>query len=177
MPFSVYEIVIPPMVHGLGVMDDYIGYAERLAAAKQTPVPEILGARLAPDMLPFAEQIAVVCNKVHAHVAKLEKSEAPAPVKVLPTAAALRARIADTIRYLNGIAEDALAGAETHTYELTPPIVRGWFGGTDYITLLVMPDFNFHVATAHDILRHLGAPIGKRDYLGRLSQESGGAYS
>ena len=45
MPFSVYEIVIPPMVHGLGVMDDYIGHAERLAAAKQTPVAEILGAR------------------------------------------------------------------------------------------------------------------------------------
>jgi hypothetical protein len=55
--------------------------------------------------------------------------------------------------------------------------VRGWFGGVDYITLLVMPDFNFHLATAHDILRHLGAQIGKRDYLGRLSQESGGAYS
>jgi hypothetical protein len=177
MPLSIYEIVVPPMIHGLAVMNDYIGHAERLAAAKQVPVADILGARLAPGMLPFAEQVAVVCNKVHAHVAKLAKSEALPPVKVLPTAAALRARVADTTRYLNGIAEDALAGAETHTYELTPPIVRGWFGGTDYITLLVMPDFNFHVATAHDILRHLGAQIGKRDYLGRLSQGSGGAYS
>jgi hypothetical protein len=177
MPLSIYEIVVPPMIHGMSVMDDYIGHAERIAAARPTPVAEILGARLAPDMLPFAEQIAVVCNKVHAHVAKLTKDEAPPPVKVPPTPAALRARIADTTRYLNGITEDALAGAETHTYELTPPIVRGFFGGTDYITLLVMPDFNFHVATAHDILRHLGAQIGKRDYLGRLSQESGGAYS
>ena len=35
MPLSIYEIVIPPMIHGLGVMDDYIGHAERLAAAKQ----------------------------------------------------------------------------------------------------------------------------------------------
>lgn len=177
MPLSIYEIIVPPMVHGLGVMDDYIGHAERLATAKQVPVSDIVNARLAPDMLPFGEQITVLCNKVHAHVAKLARSEVPAPVKVLPTAAALRARVADTIRFLNGIAEDALAGAETHTYELTPPIVRGWFGGVDYITLLVMPDFNFHVATAHDILRHLGAPVGKRDYLGRLSQESGGAYS
>lgn len=98
-------------------------------------------------------------------------------MKVLPTAAALRARLAEMLRFVNGIAEDALAGAETHTYELTSPIVRGWFGGVDYITLLVMPGFNFHVATAHDILRHVGAPVGKRDYLGRLSQESGGAYS
>jgi hypothetical protein len=39
---------------------------------------------------------------------------------------------------------------------------------------LVLPDFFFHVATAHDILRHLGAPIGKRNYLGRLGFQSGG---
>jgi uncharacterized protein len=177
MPLSIYEIVIPPMIHGLGVMDDYVGRAERLAAAKQVSVEEILDARLAPDMLSFEEQIQAVCNKVEAHVAKLTRTERPAIVKVKSTAAALRERVADTIRYLNGISEDSLTGAETHTYELTPPIVRGWFGGADYITLLVMPDFNFHVATAHDILRHLGAPIGKRDYLGRLSQESGGAFS
>jgi hypothetical protein len=177
MPLSIYEIVIPPMIHGLGVMDDYIGQAERLAAAKQVPIEEILDARLAPDMLTFEEQIQALCNKVEAHVAKLTRTERPAVVKVKSTAAALRERVADTVRHLNGISEEALAGAETHTYELTPPIVRGWFGGVDYITLLVMPDFSFHVATAHDILRHMGARIGKRDYLGRLSQESGGAYS
>jgi uncharacterized protein len=177
MPLSIYEIVVPPMIHGLAVMDDYVGHAETLAAAKQVPVTEILDARLAPDMLTFEEQILALCNKVEAHVSKLTRSERPPVVKVQPTAAALRARVAETVSYLNGVTEEQLAGAETHTYELTPPIVRGWFGGADYITLLVMPDFNFHVATAHDILRHLGAPIGKRDYLGRLSQESGGAYS
>ena len=35
MPLSIYEIVIPPMIHGLGVMDDYVGRAERLAAAER----------------------------------------------------------------------------------------------------------------------------------------------
>ena len=177
MPLSIFEIVVPPMIHGLGVMDDYVAHAEKLAEARQLPVEDVLNARLAPDMLSFEEQMQALCNKVEAHVAKLTRTERPAVVKVASTADALRARIADTVRYLNGVTEEQLAGAETHTYELTPPIVRGWFGGIDYITLLVMPDFNFHIATAHDILRHLGAPIGKRDYLGRLSQGSGGAYS
>ena len=31
--------------------------------------------------------------------------------------------------------------------------------------------------TAHAIVRHLGAKIGKRDYLGNLTQQSGGDYS
>jgi hypothetical protein len=57
MSLSIYEIIVPPMVRGLGVMDDYISHAERLTATKQVPVTEILDARLAPDMLSFDEQI------------------------------------------------------------------------------------------------------------------------
>jgi hypothetical protein len=92
MPLLVYEIIVPPMIHSLGVMDDYIYHAERLAAAKQVPVSHIVDARLAPDMLPFGEQIAVLCNKVHAHVAKLARLDVRAPVMVVATAAALKAR-------------------------------------------------------------------------------------
>ena len=48
MPLSIYEIVIPPMIHGLGVMDDYVGRAERLAAAKQGSVERLLDVEI-PD--------------------------------------------------------------------------------------------------------------------------------
>jgi hypothetical protein len=34
---------------------------------------------------------------------------------------------------------------------------------------ILLPDFFFHVATAHDILRQRGLPIGKADYLGRVT--------
>jgi hypothetical protein len=65
----------------------------------------------------------------------------------------LRAYVGNTIRVPNGIAEDVLAAAETHVNERTPPILPGWLGGVDYITLLVMPDFNIHVGTTRNILR------------------------
>lgn len=29
-----------------------------------------------------------------------------------------------------------------------------------------MPNVYFHVATAYNILRHIGVPVGKRDFLG-----------
>ena len=57
------------------------------------------------------------------------------------------------------------------------PLRSGWFGGDDYIGHLVLPDFFFHISIAHGILRHLGAKIGKRDYLGNLTHQSGGDYS
>lgn len=177
MPFSVFEVIVPGMLHGLNVLDDYVGHAIEFAETAGLSPDDILGARLAPDMLSFAEQISVLCNKVEAHVAKLVQRETPQPVKTEPTYEALRARLAGAAAFLKQLTPEDLAGAESHTYELSPPIVRGWFSGQDYITLLVLPDFYFHVATAHDILRHLGAPIGKRNYLGRLYQQSGGDYS
>ncbi len=39
-------------------------------------------------------------------------------------------------------------------------------GPQDYVLNFALPNFFFHVATAHDILRHNGLAIGKREYLG-----------
>jgi len=35
----------------------------------------------------------------------------------------------------------------------------------DYRTTFTLPNFYFHIATAYDILRHNGVPLGKQDYL------------
>ena len=174
VPFSVYEITVPLMVQGLTVLVDYLDHAEAFEAQQGLPPGDVLGARLAADMLTFGEQVSVGCNKVEAHMAKLMQRDRPVPCTPAMTYDALRERLAETRSFLEALRPDELAGAQTHTYELRPPIVRGWFGGDDYIRHIVSPDYFFHIATAHAILRHLGATIGKRDYLGNLSGRSGG---
>jgi len=47
-----------------------------------------------------------------------------------------------------------------------PAALRGSRLDRDYLLNFALPNFYFHVATAHDILRHNGVPIGKREYLG-----------
>lgn len=174
---SVYEITVPVMLHGLSVLDDYLDQAQALDRAAGLAAREALGERLAPDMLSLGEQVSVSCNKVEAHMSKLAKRELPTPVTPAQTYVGLKSRLAETKLFLQRLEPDELAGAQSHTYELTPPIARGWFGGDDYIRHLVIPDFFFHITIVHAILRHLGAPIGKRDYLGNLAQQSGGDYS
>jgi hypothetical protein len=110
-------------------------------------------------------------------MAKLMKRDAPAPRNTPMMYPALKERLVETRDFLQNVQPDEIAGAQSHTYALTPPIVRGWFGGDDYIRHLVLPDFFFHISIAHAILRRLGAKIGKRDYLGNLTQQSGGDYS
>ncbi|MVT67733.1 DUF1993 family protein [Bradyrhizobium pachyrhizi] len=175
--FSVYDITVPVMVHGLNVMDDYLDHAQALERIRGIEPGRILGERLATDMLTFGEQFSVSCNKVYAHMAKLMQRDVPAPHNVAMMYPALKARLLDTRDFLQNVRPDEIVRAQSRTYELTPPIVRGWFGGDDYIRHLLLPDFFFHISIAHAILRHLGAKIGKRDYLGNLSQQSGGDYS
>ncbi|OAE99635.1 hypothetical protein AYJ54_32600 [Bradyrhizobium centrolobii] len=175
--FSVYDITVPVMVHGLNVMDDYLDHAQALERTRGIELGRILGERLAPDMLTFGEQFSVSCNKVGAHMAKLMQRDAPAPHNTPMMYPALKERLIETRGFLQNVQPEEIAGAQSHTYELMPPIVRGWFGGDDYVRHLVLPDFFFHISIAHAILRRLGAKIGKRDYLGNLSQQSGSDYS
>ena len=79
MCFSVYDITVPVMLHGLNVMDDYLDHAQALERTKAFEPGWILGERLAFDMLTFGEQFSVSCNKVDAHMAKLMQRDPPAP--------------------------------------------------------------------------------------------------
>jgi len=40
------------------------------------------------------------------------------------------------------------------------------FTGRSYLLGFSLPNFFFHVTTAYDLLRHLGVPLGKVDFLG-----------
>jgi hypothetical protein len=44
--------------------------------------------------------------------------------------------------------------------------------GDDYFLEHALPNFFFHLTHAYAILRHAGVPLGKRDYLGTLSQRA-----
>jgi hypothetical protein len=177
MTFSVFDTIIPGMAHGFAVLDTYLDHGKAFEEEKGLQSGEVLRARLAPDMLTFGEQFSVVASRVERHVSFLIGRDPIAPPKVEQTYAALKARVTDLRSFLQSISPEQLSGAESRTYQLTPPIVRGWFGGAEYIFYLVIPDFYFHVATAHAILRHLGARVGKRDYLGWLNMENPGGYS
>lgn len=174
LSFSVYEITVPPMLHGLGVLEDYLDQAQALERAKGLVPGEVLNARLAWDMLCFGKQSSITCNKVEAHMSKMMERDPPTPVETALIYPALKARLMETRVFLQDIDSDVLNSAQTHTYDIEPSLAHGWYGGDDYIRFVLMPDFYFHITIAHAILRHLGATIGKREYLGNLTQQSGG---
>jgi hypothetical protein len=177
MSLSIYDVTVPVMLQGLAVMDDYLDHAQKLARANSLDPGSVLAARLAPDMLTFGEQFAVNCEKVELHLNKLMDRDRPTRRIVAMLYPAIQGRLSETRGFLQTIQPEELASAQTHTYQLTSPVTRGWFGGDDCIRHVVLADFFFHIAVTHSILRHLGAPVGKKDYLGHLTPRSGGDYS
>ena len=83
----------------------------------------------------------------------------------------LRTRVKAVVAYLDGFTEKDFEGAATRS--ITQPRWEGkTMTGADYFMEHGQPNFFFHFTHAYALLRHAGVPLGKRDYLGALTQKA-----
>ncbi|MCY1408191.1 hypothetical protein D9M71_235100 [compost metagenome] len=117
-------------------------------------------------MLPLARQVQIASDSAKGCAARLAGIDIPVYPDDETTFDELQARIARTIRFLEGIKAEQLDGSETRTIQLKLRNREVTFSGRDFLLGFATPNFYFHVTTAYDILRHNGVEIGKMDYLG-----------
>jgi uncharacterized protein len=153
----------------LGQLDAWLATAEVNAKARSFDSSLFLGFRLAPDQFALARQVQVCCDTAKLGASRLTGKAAPSHADSEKTVEELRARVQATIAYLDGFTAEDFAGAATAT--VTQPRWEGkTMTGADYFLEHVMPNFFFHLTTVYALLRHNGVDIGKRDYLGALTQ-------
>jgi hypothetical protein len=80
--------------------------------------------------------------------------------------AELKARIAKTVKFVEGFKPKDIDGSETRDITLSVGGQEMRFKGEPYLVHFALPNFYFHVTTAYDILRRCGLDIGKRDFIG-----------
>lgn len=127
---------------------------------------QLMQARLAPDMLPLSRQVTVACDVVKIWGHRMQGLEPPKYANDETTLAQLQQRIDQTQVWLATLPAEFLDGAEER--EITVPAGGGQqrtMRGQDYLQHWALPNFYFHVSMAYAILRHLGVPLGKQDYL------------
>lgn len=164
---SIHQFTVPLFRRSFGVLSSYISVARQYVEAVGLSESDILAARLAPDMLPFVAQIQRASDKAKNGVARLAQVEAPVFSDTEATFSELDQRIEKTLTFLDSVRPSLFTGADKRTVELHFRSVNGAMSGLTYLTQVLLPDFYFHVATAHAILRHEGVGIGKADYLGK----------
>ena len=127
-----------------------------------------LNTRLAPDMLPFQNQIWIGCDAAKFAVARLAGIDAPKFDDSAKNLADLRERIRQTAEFIRSVPADQLDG--TDDKEVTIPRRTGTMTmkGEAYLKNFVLPNFFFHMTTAYALLRHNGVELGKMDFLGAL---------
>jgi len=153
----------------LGQVDKWLDLAEAHAKEKNFEPSLYLGFRLAPDQFAFARQIQVACDTAKLAAARLAGKEAPKHADTEQTVDELRLRLRAVVSYLDGFTAKDFEGAATRV--ITQPRWEGKvMTGADYFIEHAQPNFFFHIAHAYAILRHNGVSVGKRDYLGALSQ-------
>ena len=166
MSLSIYDVSVPVLTRGLNILSTYLDKAEAHTKEKGIDPSVIIHARLFPDMLPLSGQIQRASDTSKAAMGRLTGVEMPSFPDAEQTFCELKERLAKTVTFLQSVDRKAFEGSEERKVEMkfgSGPVV---LSGAAFALSFMIPNFFFHVTTAHDILRHNGVPIGKRDYLG-----------
>ena len=170
MPRMYFELVMQMKKH-LGQVDTWFDKANAFATEKKFEPNNYLAFRLAPDQFAFARQVQLLCGTVTGGVSKLTGKEPPALGDDQKTLDDLRAAVKTVIGWVDGFTAKDFDAAATRT--ITQPRWEGkTMTGHDYFVEHMTPNFFFHLTTTYAILRHNGVPLGKRDYLGQLTQRA-----
>ena len=168
MSMSLHAVTVPAFARTLANLKAVLAKAKDHALAHKIEEGVFIDARLYPDMFPLSQQVRIATDIARGCVARLAGEEPPSYEDNERTFDDLMARIDRTVDYMRSLSEERFDGAETRA--ITRPL-RGQphaFTGANYALQFATPNVYFHAATAYDILRHNGVPLGKADFLGVL---------
>ena len=164
---SFYDAAVPAYLQILGSLTGILNKAEAHCKAKNIQPEVLLSARLYPDMLPFSKQIQLMSDFAAKGCARLAHVDVPSTPDTEKTFEELRARLAKTADYLKTFKPAQFEGADAKDVTFpSGPDKTMTLKGQAFVSNVAFPNFYFHAATAHGILRHNGVEIGKRDFLG-----------
>jgi hypothetical protein len=169
MSFSLYAATIPSYRQILGAVAALIVKAEAFCAEKALPPEEIIQARLAGDMQPFAYQVKSASVHSLGAIEGVRKGVfSPDMTQPPQSFHDLKHNIGHALAALEAIDPkeiDAFVGRDMR-FAFGERQIH--FTAEEFLLSFSQPNFYFHASTAYDILRWKGVAIGKRDFMGRL---------
>jgi uncharacterized protein len=123
--------------------------------------------RLAPDMFPLGTQIAFACNQPRGFAQWCAQQATENLDPEVTSISVARSHIQNTKTLLQAIHVDDSKLDEIKRTGLGPGLYCE-MPARLYVSDYLLPNFYFHIATTYAILRKLGVPLGKADYMGFL---------
>jgi len=161
-----YQASAPRFANTLKNLSVILDKARAHAEAKKIDEQVLTSSRLYPDMFALARQVQIACDSAKGAVARLAGVEIPKHEDTEKTFEELKARIAKTVAFIDGIKAAQVDGSEEKDIAMKLQGRDVTFKGMQYLLGFAYPNFYFHVTTAYDILRHNGVELSKRDFVG-----------
>ncbi len=168
MPTSLHALCVPGYLQQLAAVEGFLEKGAQHARSAGIDPQTLVDARLAQDMLPLRFQIVSVAHHSLGAVQALASGAFGPPTDGTFDYPGLQKRVAETREALQRIPAqdvDRHAGREV-VFSLGQ--MKLPFTAEDFILSFSLPNFYFHAATAYDLLRLKGVPLGKADFLGPM---------
>ena len=169
MPISLYDAVVPSNLQILAAVDALLDKAEAFCAAQGRPPSDLIGARLAPDMLPFGYQVKSCAGHSIGAIEGVKAGSFSPDASPWPTDfAGLHQVLQAAAASLKGLDRDAFETLAEAPTQFVLGETKLPFTGANFLLSFSQPNFYFHATTAYAILRAQGVKLGKRNFLGML---------
>lgn len=164
-----YDMTVPAYVNGLNALSAQLDKALAWGTDNGVGEQQLLVARLAPDMFPLSAQIRFTCMQAVQPATRLGVPGAPSFAEDVADFAGLQAQIADALAWLGTVDRSVLDSdpGRPVSFDLPNGMVFDMTALT-YVRDWAQPQFYFHLVAAYAILRHMGVPLGKPDYVGYM---------
>lgn len=161
-----YDLTVPAYQNGLRALSGELSRA--LAWGTDNGIGELqfAVARLAPDMFPLASQIRFTCTQALQPLTRLGVSNVPEFAEDAADFGGMQEQIAATLAFLDAVGPAALGDDAGRSVSFTLPNGMTFdMTALDYLRDWAQPQFYFHRVAAYAVLRHMGVPLGKADYV------------
>ena len=161
-----YDLTVPAYANGLRALSGQLGKALDWGAENGIGELQFIAARIAPDMFPLASQIRFTCIQTMQPATRLSAADAPSLTEDATDFGGLQAQIAATLAWLETIGAEGFGSDPDRpvSFDLPNGMVFDMTALT-YVRDWAQPQFYFHLVAAYSILRHMGVPLGKADYV------------
>jgi len=173
MSISLYDASVESYLQVAGAVSAFLDKGRLYCTDNDISLDEVVSTSLYPDMLPFRFQIISVVHHSLGTMKSLGSGEFGPPTGYPDyDYAGLQGLVAETLEALqtyNAEEVNVLSGGDV-TFKLGDMSMP--FTATNFVLSFSHPNVYFHAATAYNILRMKGVPLGKRDFMGMPRMKS-----
>lgn len=169
MPLSLHAAFVPSALQIVRSTRGLLDKAESWCSERQCDESVLIGAQIHEDMFPLPFQLkSVALHSAGAIEGVRQGLFAPEFGDQPQSFADARALFDRSIDTLESVTEDEMESwiGKPVTFKLRDFTLP--FTGDQFLLSFSQPNYAFHAATAYDIFRMKGVPLGKRDFLGQM---------